>query len=243
MVGVRSPAPSRLRPAPEARWAGDDDHLVLLHRKAGEYYLLNASAAAVWRHLCGGARSHDPVGELAATGAAEATPEVDELLAFLRGEGLLVEAAADAAPAPWPDPRPARVAPVAKRAPRIGAARVVVAWATLLRFHLLARRGLDRLVRALPTLPAAGLPEEEESALVALTLASLDRAAALSFGGPDCLPRSAAATWLLRRRRVAARMALGVRPMPFFAHAWVEVGGRAVGEEAWVGELQVLDRF
>jgi len=45
-----------------------------------------------------------------------------------------------------------------------------------------------------------------------------------------CLQRSAVTTCLLRSSGIPARMALGVRPMPFMAHAWVEVEGTAVND-------------
>lgn len=50
-----------------------------------------------------------------------------------------------------------------------------------------------------------------------------------------CLQRSAVTTCLLRRRGVAARLVLGVRPLPLMAHAWVEVDGRPVNDWPKVG--------
>jgi Transglutaminase-like superfamily/Coenzyme PQQ synthesis protein D (PqqD) len=50
-----------------------------------------------------------------------------------------------------------------------------------------------------------------------------------------CLQRSAVTTCLLRRRGVAARLVLGVRPVPLMAHAWVEVDGRPVNDWPKVG--------
>lgn len=45
-----------------------------------------------------------------------------------------------------------------------------------------------------------------------------------------CLEQSLALTWLLRRRGVPAELRVGVQPRPFYAHAWVEVDGRALNE-------------
>ena len=45
-----------------------------------------------------------------------------------------------------------------------------------------------------------------------------------------CLQRSAVTTCLLRSHGIAARMILGVRPMPFMAHAWVEVEGSVMND-------------
>jgi transglutaminase-like putative cysteine protease len=48
----------------------------------------------------------------------------------------------------------------------------------------------------------------------------------------QCLEQSLTLYVLLRRRGVPADLKLGVRPRPFYAHAWVEVRGRALGEAA-----------
>lgn len=47
-----------------------------------------------------------------------------------------------------------------------------------------------------------------------------------------CLQRSFVMTRLLREHGVAARMVLGAQKIPFKAHAWVEVGDRAVNERS-----------
>ena len=45
-----------------------------------------------------------------------------------------------------------------------------------------------------------------------------------------CLQRSAVTTCLLRRYGVAAQMVMGAQTVPFKAHAWTEVDGRAINE-------------
>src|SRR5260370_40725543 len=45
-----------------------------------------------------------------------------------------------------------------------------------------------------------------------------------------CLQRSAVTTCLLRSCGVLAEMVIGAQKLPFKAHAWVEVNGRAVNE-------------
>lgn len=45
-----------------------------------------------------------------------------------------------------------------------------------------------------------------------------------------CLQRSAVTTCLLRHRGVSAQMVMGVQNLPFRAHAWTEVDGRAINE-------------
>jgi len=47
-----------------------------------------------------------------------------------------------------------------------------------------------------------------------------------------CLQRSSVTTCLLRNCGVSAHMVLGAQKLPFRAHAWVEVDGRAVNERS-----------
>ena len=56
-----------------------------------------------------------------------------------------------------------------------------------------------------------------------------------------CLPRSVCTMRLLRAHGIAAQVVIGYRPAPFFSHAWVEVGGRAVNDSAaYRRQLRVL---
>jgi len=58
-----------------------------------------------------------------------------------------------------------------------------------------------------------------------------------------CLQRSAATACLLRRYGISAQMIIGVRQMPFRAHAWVEVTGQVVNDKPYTPEMYaVLDR-
>jgi hypothetical protein len=47
-----------------------------------------------------------------------------------------------------------------------------------------------------------------------------------------CLQRSFVTTYLLRKRGIPAQMVLGAQKLPFKAHAWVEVEGRAINERS-----------
>lgn len=58
-----------------------------------------------------------------------------------------------------------------------------------------------------------------------------------------CLQRSFVTTHLLRKHGIDAQMVLGAQKIPFQAHAWVEVNGRAVNERSDVqAEYSVWDR-
>lgn len=47
-----------------------------------------------------------------------------------------------------------------------------------------------------------------------------------------CLQRSFVTTYLLRKHGISAQMVLGAQKLPFKAHAWVEVDGRAINERS-----------
>ena len=58
-----------------------------------------------------------------------------------------------------------------------------------------------------------------------------------------CLQRSAATVFLLREYGIEAELVIGAQLMPFQAHAWVEVDGRAVNDNSYTNEMYaVLDR-
>jgi Transglutaminase-like superfamily len=56
-----------------------------------------------------------------------------------------------------------------------------------------------------------------------------------------CLQQSVCTARLLRKHGVNARLVIGYRPAPFFAHAWVEVDSRVVyGSPAYQKRLRPL---
>jgi hypothetical protein len=57
-----------------------------------------------------------------------------------------------------------------------------------------------------------------------------------------CLQRSFVTTYLLRKQGAPAQMVLGAQKLPFKAHAWVEVNGRAVNERSNVQAYGVWER-
>jgi len=55
-----------------------------------------------------------------------------------------------------------------------------------------------------------------------------------------CLQCSFVTTYLLRKHGIPAQMVLGAQKLPFKAHAWVEVDGRAVNERSSVQETYAV---
>lgn len=236
-----------LRPAATVRAAGDDEHLVLLDLASGLYFSLNALGLRVWQGLEGGSTPGQVIDALADEFSMPrdvVDRDVTALIDYLAGRRLLVASAAEP---PLPSPRPAAARPplttVERRQGRPGAALVAAAWLVLAHLDFVARNGdLRRCLAKLRPLPAVERAPVDDDG-VARVVAAVDRAAALYFKRAWCLQRSVACVRMLRRRGVPARLALGVRPMPFYAHAWAELDGRVINDREWVCELAVLDRF
>jgi hypothetical protein len=55
-----------------------------------------------------------------------------------------------------------------------------------------------------------------------------------------CLQRSAVTTCLLRNCGVPAKMVMGIQDLPFKAHAWTEVNGRAINERRDVEKVYTI---
>lgn len=98
---------------------------------------------------------------------------------------------------------------------------------------------LHRLIRGFPCI-GRRFPEEQ---VVERLCTAVDRAATYYFKRAWCLQRSATTTCLLRLRGVPAEMVIGVKKIPFYAHAWVEVGGRVVNDHPMIQQrYTVLER-
>lgn len=119
---------------------------------------------------------------------------------------------------------------------------VVQAYLRLLQFELyLARRdfsGLHQKVRTYQISQRCAPPE----AITQISKA-VDMACLFYWKQVLCLQRSAATACVLRAYGVPAVMVIGAQPMPFRAHAWVEVDGHVVNDKPHTPELySVLER-
>lgn len=86
-----------------------------------------------------------------------------------------------------------------------------------------------------PSLPSVSC----ETACRALNLACV-----LYFKEVQCLQRSAALVCLLRALGIPATLVIGAQPLPFRAHAWVEVNRCVINDSVSAVELYgVLDRL
>ena len=119
-------------------------------------------------------------------------------------------------------------------------------WLVIRALYEIARHDLIlRLRGSGPTLQQVGrqgvsakpASQEEEQAICDAVLL----ATCLYWKPVLCLQRAICTARMLRKHGVNARMAIGYRPAPFFAHAWVEVDGRVVyGSPAYQKRLQPL---
>jgi len=91
---------------------------------------------------------------------------------------------------------------------------------------------LHRTVRNWPVAKKIGCPDVTERVSEAVNYAC-----AWYPKQALCLQRSVVTACLLRSQGVPAQMVLGAQKLPFKAHAWVEVNGRAVNERKNVQEI------
>jgi hypothetical protein len=104
---------------------------------------------------------------------------------------------------------------------------------------VLRLRGSGAILRQVSRQSVAAKPNTQdlEQAICEATLL----ATCLYWKPVLCLQRSVCTARLLRKHGVNARLVIGYRPAPFFAHAWVEVDGRVVyGSPAYQKRLRPL---
>ena len=113
-------------------------------------------------------------------------------------------------------------------------ADVALAFGTLLAVDLAMKiAGFHRFHSIIRRCPVLGEPTTDQN-VVRRICTAVDRAAAFYFKRAWCLQRSAAASCLLRLHSVPATFVIGVKKIPFYAHAWVEVKGEVVNDHPGV---------
>ncbi len=116
-----------------------------------------------------------------------------------------------------------------RRAARV-AMLTVQAWLALLVFDLIVHAGFGRVHGLIRRTRVNERRHANNTACIRDITWAVDEACVWYFKRAACLQRSAVATWLLRRHRIAAELVIGYRPMPFESHAWVEVAGIVVND-------------
>ena len=118
----------------------------------------------------------------------------------------------------------------------------IKAYSLLVLFDLYLKRGsFEALYRKIRDFPVA--QNKSESDAIETLCSAVDMACIWYPKEVLCLQRSAATACLLRKSGIPARMIIGVRRMPFKAHAWVEVNGNVVNDKPYTPDIYaVLDR-
>lgn len=202
--------------------------------------MLDRVASAMWCGLAGadgGREDEDIVRTICAEFTVEADRARRDLAAFrercLAG-GMLAERTAREQHARGT----LRAAPKRVLWPAFAAWRCLAETALLLR-----RRGFAAAYRASTSVAPA--PRGAGDGALDRALAAFARAENLFVprrAPDDCLPRSLALFRFLRVMGLPAEHVIGCRRAPFFAHAWVECGGRVVLDVDRRSELTALAR-
>lgn len=92
--------------------------------------------------------------------------------------------------------------------------------------RFLGFKSLHKLLRRVPKLRRRAADSDAAHRICA----AVDRAAVYYFKRAWCLQRSAATVCCLRLFGFPAELVIGVRKMPFYAHAWVEMDGTVLND-------------
>jgi hypothetical protein len=211
-----SSGPGRLRPTDEIRFADVDDLIVILDFIGGDCHVLDPAATALWRNIVSDHDSNDDPAML------------DRFTSECVSRGFLTTAPKSGNPC-YDRSRRAVPGPL-----------MVKAWITLastafsLRY-LGLRRTYGALLRTSYHEQTPADPVLLKRAVAAFEHA--ENAFRFSRAPEDCLPRSLALYRYLRSLRLPAVHVIGARRVPIFLfHAWVEVGGTVILDDARVKE-------
>lgn len=219
-----------------------------LHRN--RFLKLNPLGVEIWTALGNGAAQSAVIADIAhhyQVAPETVSKDVNELLSRAAGLGIL--------PGPFQQAIPQNDPPAENRpsCPWYGRdlsererprkLPVLLALCGLLAFDLLlAIRSLSGLCAAVQRWPAK--IRQRPAALINEICTAVDKACVWYPKKALCLQRSAVTACLLRTYGVAAKMVIAVRPVPFMAHAWVELDGAVVNDRPAVKNLYtVLARF
>jgi hypothetical protein len=115
--------------------------------------------------------------------------------------------------------------------PKSNTVSVVEAFFNLFLFDLALSAGsLKYVCEFVKARPVAAAAQRPAGNLTGAICGAVERACVLYPKKAVCLQRSAVLTCMLRRAGIPAHMVLGVRIMPFLAHAWVEANGTVLND-------------
>lgn len=217
---------SVLRPALAVRHAEVEGCRVILDLNTESYRVLDPVGSALWSALTG--EIEWPAARRSLTDRYEVAPEtldrdITDFALRCLNEGLLVQDGSEPRPgaeqeAPPPRPRGNALTDVFRA--------IRVLYRTR---HALAREGFRATYERYAQLPAGADAAHLPSALRAFGRA--EHFFVARRAPDDCLVRSLALFRFLRERGLPAEHLIGVRRLPFQAHAWVECRGVPLRDE------------
>ena len=73
--------------------------------------------------------------------------------------------------------------------------------------------------------------QEYDMHVVQRVYAAVDLALRVQFTPSQCLYRSCVAHFMLFFRGIVTKFRIGIKPLPFYAHAWLELNGKPIVDE------------
>lgn len=203
---------------------------------------LNPIGAEMWRLLSSGSAELQAAEMIAHEYGVElgtVTEDIHSLLERARQMGLdggprstLVMGRIDVAPSDKAQPSfPWYAQDVSHPRPKTNTLTVLQALFDLFVFDVaLSARSLKYLCEFVKKRPVAAAPHGPAGNLIGAICGAVERACVLYPKKAVCLQRSAVLTCMLRRAGISAHMVVGVRIMPFLAHAWVAANGTVLND-------------
>lgn len=201
---------------------------------------LNATGVEMWQLLHAGRSESEVAEQLAQKYGVEARQIIDDVRALVAtaarvglspADVLLIEeplreASAQSRPTfPWYGRSDTIARPAAKRS------TILFAIMGLTFFDcILSALSFEFLCRSVKAWPLRAREGKDQSTLVGEICMAVEKACVWYPKKALCLQRSAVTTCILRSYGIPANLVVGVRSMPFLAHAWVEAEGSVVND-------------
>jgi hypothetical protein len=206
----------------------EDDRIVILDTRAGQFYLCDGVKAEFWRLLSQGETVDGTIDRVSLRYNGARDRIESDLVAFLDellSRRLIV--------------RPDAVPRVRRVLLFLRALWELIAYDLRIRTF-----GFQKVYGSVLHRPCTATGPLRDGKLTAQVVGAVAAAARYYWRPVRCLQRSVAATRLLRSFGVPAELIIGYRPKPFLSHAWVEVSGHVVNDSQALAErLTVLDRI
>jgi hypothetical protein len=216
------------------------DGAVLMDIENDRLLKLNSVGVEIWTLFCSGDSEPKIVEKLVHKYSVDPQRVAEDVRALLRRISELgvdarssIIAGASSSPSLQPNNQPTfrwYAQDANNPTPKPRATTVFYAFLGLIAFDLiLSFRSFKSLCSSVAKFPVRRR-EHLDAKLTGFVCGAVERACVWYPKKALCLQRSAVTACLLKFHGIAARMTIGVRPMPFMAHAWVEVDGSVIND-------------